>query len=83
MNHKEIVQHRKAVEVLAARLGPILEPELRIALDRASFTAGVIRSFSATWDNAREIEADRPDRAKELREEAITLLVNTFSPTRL
>lgn len=80
MNLQQIIQFERSLNALAARLSPCLEPDMRGALEQARAHAAEVRHFAVCWQDAQEVEASAPEKARDLRDEAITRLVNTFRP---
>lgn len=83
MNLNQICQVELAVRLLDARLGPVLEPELRECLQTLRFWALEIRHFAACWDDLKQAEAEgrlAPDKVASDRKEVEQRLLFNFRP---
>lgn len=80
MDMQKTIQTEALIASLEGRLGPVLDADYREALFRARNIMAEVRHFAVTWMDALEIEKECRASAKDIREEAITRLVQTIRP---
>ena len=82
MKLSQIITADRAAQRLITCLGPLLEPEARDDLQRIASMVSEVRQFAVSWVHARDVEASAgwEDHAAQMREEAITRLVQYCSP---
>jgi len=52
MNLQAIIDQERALRAVISRINPLLQPDLRDALDRAEFVAAEMRHFAVCWADA-------------------------------
>jgi len=52
MNLQDIIRQEYALRSVISRLTPLLQPDLREALERADFVAAEMRHFAVCWADA-------------------------------
>lgn len=83
MNLQQIINIERNIASLESRLAPLLEPDTRDALNRTRGWAAEVRHFAVCFDDIDKAQAAGQmdqDRGAQLREEAITRLVQSFRP---
>lgn len=80
MNLQQIKDTDAALHCIESRLAPLLDQPFRDALTRVSALMAEVRHFAVMWADVADVEPKSKYHAAQLREEAITRLVQTISP---
>lgn len=80
MDLQKIIDVERKFVAIKARLNPLLDPDFREAMDRVDSVMAEVRHFATSWMDAAEVEQMNREHAKDLREEAITRLIQTIRP---
>ena len=80
MNLQKTTDVERKLVAIEARLGPLLDADFREALQRVSSVMAEVRHFAVTWMDAAEVERADREKARDLRDEAITRLIQTIRP---
>lgn len=80
MNLQKIIDVERAFTALKARLNPLLDHEFRDAMARVDSVMAEVRHFAVSWMDAAEVEQINREKAADLRDEAITRLIQVLRP---
>lgn len=80
MNLQQTIDVERKFQCIKARLNPLLDPDFREAMDRVDSIMAEVRHFAVTWMDAAEVERADREKARDLRDEAITRLIQTIRP---
>ena len=80
MDLQQIKRTEALMMQVTARIAPLLSTEHAEALTAVDRAYSAVRQFADVWAHAAAVEREDREAARDLRDEAITMLVTTFRP---